>query len=85
MILEDGMADIVYNIVKHAEGWAYQVGGTYSETFRSHDSAREAARDAARHHSQSGQTVGIIFENSNGEWREELSDGTDRPHTRISG
>ncbi len=77
------MAHIVYKIVKHGEGWAYQVGDTFSETFSSHDVARAAASNAALEHHQSGSTVGISFEDSSGHWHEELSDGRDRPETSV--
>jgi len=41
------MAKIVYRIVEHDGGWAYQVDGVFSETFPSHDMARAAAQRAA--------------------------------------
>ena len=37
------MAHVTYRIVEHDGGWAYRVGGTFSETFPDHDSARAAA------------------------------------------
>ena len=77
------MTHVIYKIVKHGEGWAYQVGETFSETFYNHDDAREAANDAAREHQQSGNTVTIAFEDSAGQWHEELSDGNDRPETTV--
>ena len=79
------MAHVVYHIVKHAEGWAYKVGDTFSETFKSHDGARHAARAAAHHHEASGRTVGIVFEDEGGHWREELADGSDRPFVSVEG
>lgn len=33
------MTKVVYKIVEHDGGWAYQVGSTYSETFPSRDAA----------------------------------------------
>jgi hypothetical protein len=41
------MTKVIYEIVEHDGGWAYRVDGTYSETFRSHDDAKHAARRAA--------------------------------------
>ena len=41
------MSLVKYEIVEHDGGWAYRVGGTYSETFPSHDAARKAAERAA--------------------------------------
>ena len=86
------MAHVIYKIVKHGEGWAYQVGQTFSETFRSHDDARAAALSAAHEHEQlsaaheheqTGNTVGIAFEDSVGQWHDELSKGNDRPVTPV--
>lgn len=77
------MARVVYTIVQHGEGWAYRVDKTFSETFPSYDLARKAALDAASEHQQSGSTVGISFEDSSGQWHEELSDGHDRPKVTV--
>ena len=77
------MTHVVYKIVKHGDGWAYQVGDTFSETFSDHDVAWAAANDAAREHHLSGNTVGIAYEDSAGNWHEELSDGRDRPEISV--
>ena len=34
------MTKIVYHIVEHDGGWAYQVDGAFSETFPTHEAAR---------------------------------------------
>lgn len=31
------MVQITYRIVEHDGGWAYQLGGTFSETYPDHD------------------------------------------------
>ena len=41
------MVKVIYEIVEHDGGWAYRVDGSYSETFRTHDEAKFAARRAA--------------------------------------
>jgi Uncharacterized protein conserved in bacteria (DUF2188) len=41
------MNKVTYEIVEHDGGWAYRVGGVYSETFPTHDAARRAAERAA--------------------------------------
>lgn len=79
------MAHLTYHIVEHDGGWAYQVDGTYSETFRSHDQARAAAHRAAQEQRVGGQTAGIVYEDRNGQWREEIADGGDRPETDVEG
>ncbi len=41
------MGKVTYEIVEHDGGWAYRLGTTYSETFRTHADALAAARIAA--------------------------------------
>ena len=79
------MSRVIYKIVEHGGGWAYQVQGTYSETFPNADAARAAARVAAAEQAQPGKDVGITFEDSSGHWHEELSHGDDRPEAIIEG
>ena len=38
------MVKIIYEIVQHDGGWAYRLGGVYSEAFATHDQALEAVR-----------------------------------------
>jgi hypothetical protein len=79
------MSHVTYHIVRHEDGWAYRALGTYSETFRSHDAAKAAARRAAGEQRVAGDTTGIVYEDANGAWREELADGHDRPYTDVVG
>jgi hypothetical protein len=44
---EPPVTKLVYKILQHDGGWAYEADGTISETFASHDEAFEAARRAA--------------------------------------
>ena len=71
------MSKLVYKIVKHEDGWAYKVRGTFSET------ALAAARTAAGEQRVPGDTVGIQYETADGEWHEEVDPGTDRPQTKV--
>jgi hypothetical protein len=80
---ETPMTKLVYQIVRHEDGWAYQVRGTFSETFPTHEAALAAARTAAGEQRVPGETVGIQYETAEGEWREEVDPGTDRPHTEV--
>jgi hypothetical protein len=41
------MADITYEIVEHDGGWAYKLGETLSETYRSRQEALMGAKSAA--------------------------------------
>jgi len=79
------MTKIVYKVVQHDGGWAYQLDGAYSETFKSHDAARAAALRAAREQQLPGADVGIVYEDANGKWHEEVSDGEDRPQADVEG
>ena len=60
------MAKITYEIVRHDGGWAYRVDETFSETFPSHDSARQAAERAAREQAEPGEAMIISYEDKKG-------------------
>ncbi len=77
------MADIVYRVVPHDGGWAYEVNGTYSERFPSREAARKAAHRAAAEQSVPGETTAITYEDEQGHWHHELAKGTDRPHPIV--
>lgn len=77
------MTTLKYQIVEHDGGWAYRVGGTYSETFPTRDAAAKAAHRAAGEQAVAGETTGIIYEDDQGRWHGEISDGGDRPQTEV--
>jgi hypothetical protein len=79
------MAKVTYEIVEHDGGWAYRVNGVYSEAFPSHDAARRAADRAAQEQHIPGNTTAISWEDKDGRWHEELSQGGDRPETEVKG
>jgi cytosine/adenosine deaminase-related metal-dependent hydrolase len=79
------MPTVRYEIVQHENGWAYRVGGTYSETFLTRDEAAAAARRAAEEQRQSGETTGIEYEDEDGRWHGEVASGDDRPETDVEG
>ena len=79
------MTDITYIIVEHDGGWAYKLGEVFSETFPTHDAALHAAQTAAGEHRITGEDTGITYEDAEGQWREELSPGDDRPTTHVKG
>jgi hypothetical protein len=79
------MAKVVYKIVEHDGGWAYQVDHVYSETYGSHDQARRAAERAAGEQQLSGEEAAISFQDAEGRWHEELTEGGDRPDTAVQG
>jgi hypothetical protein len=77
------MVTVRYRIVEHDGGWAYKVGDVLSETFPSHDEALTAASAAAARQTLAGATDGIVYQDEQGRWHEELADGRDRPATRV--
>jgi hypothetical protein len=79
------VAKIVYRIIEHDGGWAYQVDGVFSETFPSHDMARAAAQRAAAEQHVPGQTRMISWEDGSGKWHEEVARGDDRPDAEVEG
>lgn len=77
------MTEVVYEIVEHDGGWAYKVGGVYSETFATHERAHAAATTAAREQRAPGETQPIEYEDSAGRWHEETAPGGERPNTSV--
>jgi hypothetical protein len=79
------MTKIKYEIVRHDGGWAYRVDETYSETFSSHDAARDAALVAAKEQAAAGESTVISYEDKSGRWHDEASPGDDRPEVEVEG
>jgi hypothetical protein len=79
------MTKITYEIVEHDGGWAYKVNGAFSEPYPSHDAARKAAQRAAKEQIVPGETTGILYEDKDGRWHEEVALGNDRPETEVEG
>jgi hypothetical protein len=77
------MVKIIYEIVPHDGGWAYRLGGVYSEAFATHDQALEAVRIVVDEQQVGDEPVTISYQDENGRWREEYSDGGDRPEIEV--
>ena len=77
------MSKIVYQIVEHDGGWAYKVGGVFSEPFSSHAAALAAAQRAAGEQKVPGATETIEYEDDKGIWHLEVDPGDDRPVTEV--
>lgn len=77
------MSKVTYEVVEHDGGWAYSVGGAYSETFPSHEAASAAAQRAAAEQEQPGESEAIVYQASDGSVREEVARGNDRPDTEV--
>ena len=79
------MGKVIYEIVRHDGGWAYKVDETFSEPFRTHDAARKAAELAAREQAEPGSATVISYEDKEGHWHKEKSEGNDRPEPEVEG
>lgn len=77
------MTKVVYEVVPHDGGWAYRLNGVYSESFRSHEEALEAARIVAAEQQVGGESTEISYQDEKGRWHEEYADGGDRPETEV--
>lgn len=79
------MSQVHYQIVEHDGGWAYKVGDVFSETFRSHDDARDAAETAAAEQQRGGESEAIEYQDADGKWKTEDAKGDDRPSADVEG
>ena len=79
------MVQITYRIVEHDGGWAYQLDGSYSETYPDHDAARAAALAAAREQTVPDEDAMIEYADPSGCWITERADGHDRPGVDVEG
>ncbi len=77
------MAHVTYKVVRHEDGWAYSVQGSFSESFPTHAAALAAARRVAAEQRVPGQTEVIEYEDENGKWHTETASGSDRPDTDV--
>lgn len=81
--MEASISEVVYQIVRHDNGWAYRVGGVFSEAFPTHKAALAAARRAADEQRVPGATHVIEYEDEAGKWHTETARGSDRPATSV--
>ncbi|HTS41559.1 MAG TPA: DUF2188 domain-containing protein [Xanthobacteraceae bacterium] len=77
------MSHVLYQIVRHEDGWAYKVDGVFSESFATHAEALEAARTAAAEQRVPGRSEVIEYEDAAGKWHTETASGSDRPETDV--
>jgi uncharacterized protein DUF2188 len=71
------MSKIIYRVVKHDGGWAYEKNGTHSEKFPTREGARKDAKLAASEQAIPGDTTAISFEDK-GRRHNEIADGPER-------
>jgi hypothetical protein len=77
------MVKLHYRVVQHDGGWAYRLGDVFSEPFRDKATALAAARRVAKEQRVPGETTQIEFQDAEGHWHVELSEGLDRPDTDV--
>ncbi|BCJ90740.1 hypothetical protein IZ6_14750 [Terrihabitans soli] len=77
------MPEVIYRVVEHDGGWAYKLGDVFSETFRTHKQAADAAHRAAREQETPGDTAVIEYQDREGNWRTETARGSDRPDAEV--
>lgn len=74
---------VVYQVVEHDGGWAYQVDGAFSSTYPTREEAESAAENAAAAHEMSGDDAFIEYQDEEGRWHEENESGDDRPEADV--
>jgi hypothetical protein len=77
------MPKLHYRVVQHDGGWAYRSNDGFSEPFRDRATALAAARRVAKEQRVPGDTTHIEFQDADGKWHTELSDGGDRPDADV--
>lgn len=77
------MAKIHYRVVQHDGGWAYRLGDVFSEPFPTRAAAMAMARRVAKEQHIPGNTTHIEYQDADGVWHTELSEGTDRPDADV--
>lgn len=78
------MATLHYHVVPHDGGWAYRLGDVYSERFPRKQDALAAARRVAAAQHVPGEPTQIEYEDENGQWHIERSDGLDHPDADVT-
>jgi len=74
---------IHYKVVAHDGGWAYTLGGVFSEPYTSRAAALEVARKVAAEQHIPGNTAHIEYQDEKGAWHTEISEGDDRPDADV--
>ena len=78
------MPTVTYEVVPHDAGWAYKLGDVFSETFPSRAEAHEAAERVAIEQTEPGENVIVSYQDKDGCWHNEITQGSDRPKTAVA-
>ena len=62
-----------YQVVRHADGWAYRLDSTYSRVFATQSEALQAAKDAAYEMHEPGDATQVFIQDGPLDWRLELT------------
>ncbi len=77
------MSKLHYKVVEHDGGWAYRLNDVFSEPFHDKAAALAAARRVAKEQHVPGDTTRIEYQDADGKWHTELSEGDDRPDVDV--
>ena len=78
------MQKLHYKVVQHDGGWAYRLNDVFSEAFVDKATALAAAKRVAAEQRVPGDTTQIEFQDADGKWHIEVSEGDDRPDADVS-
>ncbi len=78
------MPKLHYRVVQHDGGWAYRLNDVFSEPFPDKAAALAAAKRVAAEQRTPGDTTQIEFQDAQGNWHTELSEGDDRPDADVT-
>lgn len=78
------MPKLHYRIVEHDGGWAYRLDNVFSEPFPDKATALAAARRVVAEQRVPGDTTRIEYQDLEGRWHTELSEGDDRPDADVT-
>lgn len=78
------MQKLHYKVVQHDGGWAYRLNDVFSEPFPDKATALAAAKRVAAEQRIPGDTTQIEFQDAQGKWHIELSEGDDRPDADVA-
>ncbi len=78
------MAQFHYRIVPHDGGWAYTLDHVFSESFPSRAAAMAAVRRVIVEQHTPGDATVIQYQDAEGAWHTEESEGTDRPDIDLA-
>ena len=76
------MTHVHYHVVEHDGGWTYKVGDVFAETYPARADALAAANQAASEQRVETEPHDIEFDDKEGHWHIEHSDGT-APETDV--